>query len=166
MVAVGVLLRKIRAVGVDQPTGFVWVIPNRLAGSGFPASKRQVSWLGSHGVNSILTVMENPLPGGWLTSSINYMHIPMQDHQPLGFDTMKSAAERIEEELDSGRVLLVHCQAGRGRTMCAIGAYLIRSKGMSADEALAFLRKARPNAVERGQEPSLRDFASMIHSKA
>lgn len=159
------MLRRIRALVVDQPTGFVWVVPNRLAGSGFPASRRQVSWLAGQGVNSILTVMEDPLPSSWLTSSMNYMHVPMRDHQPPEFDALKSASERVDSELKSGRVMLVHCQAGRGRTMCTIGAYLIRSKGISADESLAFLRKARSNAVEGGQEVSLKEFASTIRTK-
>jgi protein-tyrosine phosphatase len=63
---------------------------------------------------------------------MNYMHIPMRDHDPPEQESLAAAVERIETELKSGRVLLVHCQAGRGRTMRAIGAYLIKSKGMGA----------------------------------
>jgi hypothetical protein len=44
--------------------------------------------------------------------------------------------------------------------MSAIGAYLIKSKGMGAVEAMAFLRGIRPGAVEQRQEASLREFAS------
>lgn len=158
----GLLLRRVRALVVEEPTAFLWVIPRRLAGSGYPASRGQVEWLGRQGIDSVLSVTEDPLPASWLDRSMNYMHIAMQDHQPPEFQSLLSAAERVEDELNLGRALLVHCQAGRGRTMCVMGAYLIRSKGMRTDDALAFLRGVRPGAVERGQEGSLRDFASRI----
>ena len=160
MVKAGILLRRARALASDEPTGFVWVEEGRLAASGYPASKSQIAWLGRKGINSILSLTEEALPSSWLQKSMNYLHVPMQDHQPPNQASLESAATRIELELSSGRVVLVHCQAGIGRTMCAIGAYLIRSKGMGADEAIAFLRAIRPGAVERGQEASLREFAT------
>jgi atypical dual specificity phosphatase len=162
MVKAGILLRRARAIASDEPTGFVWIYDGKLAGSGYPASKKQVAWLGRKGVSSILTLTEEPLPGSWIPSTINYMHIPMRDHEPPEQGSLASAAARIESELSSGRVVLVHCQAGRGRTMSAIGAYLIRSKGMGAEEALSFMRTKRPSAVEGRQEDSLREFAAAL----
>jgi protein-tyrosine phosphatase len=44
--------------------------------------------------------------------------------------------------------------------MCAIGAYLIKAKGMAAREALDFMRRIKPGAVEYRQEASLREFAA------
>jgi atypical dual specificity phosphatase len=160
LVKAGILLRRARALAADEPTGFVWVYEGRLAGSGYPASKRQVTWLGRNGIDSILSVTEDPLPSSWVRKPMSYMHIPMQDHEPPEQGSLASAAARIDSELASGRVILVHCQAGRGRTMCAIGAYLIKSRGMGAQEALDFLRGIRPNAVEQRQEASLREFAA------
>ena len=165
MVKAGILLRRARALAADEPTSFVWIYEGELAGSGYPASKSQVAWLSRKGINSILSLTEEPLPDSWLKSSMNYMHIPMRDHEPPDQASLASAAARIESELASGRVVLVHCQAGIGRTMSAIGAYLIRSKGMGADEAMAFLRGIRPGAVEQRQEASLREFASAVGRK-
>ena len=162
MVKAGILLRRARALAADEPTGFVWIYDGRLAGSGYPASKSQVAWLGREGVSSILSLTEEPLPSSWVPKSMNYMHVPMRDHEPPDQGSLASAAARIESELSSGRVVLVHCQAGRGRTMCAIGAYLVKGKGMRAQEALDFLRSKRPNAVERQQEDSLREFAASL----
>ncbi len=147
-------------MAADEPTGFVWIEQGKLAGSGYPASKSQVAWLGRRGINSILSLTEQPLPENWLKDEINYMHVPMRDHEPPEQGTLTAAASRIESELASGRVLLVHCQAGIGRTMTAIGAYLVRSRGMSADEAITFLRGKKPGAVERRQEASLRELAN------
>jgi len=160
MVKAGIILRRARALATDEPTGFVWVYEGVLAGSGYPASRSQVAWLGRKGINSILSLTEEPLPDSWLQKQMNYEHIPMEDHQPPEQEGLASAAARIESELAAGRVMLVHCQAGIGRTMCAIGAYLIKSKGMGAQDAIAFLRGIKPGAVESRQEASLTEFAS------
>jgi atypical dual specificity phosphatase len=162
MVKPGILLRRVRAVAVDEPTGFVWIYEGRLAGSGYPASKSQVAWLGRKGITSIVSVTEEPLPSSWIPKEMKYTHVPMRDHEPPEQASLASAAGRIESELSSGRVVLVHCQAGIGRTMCAIGAYLIKNKGMEAQDAIAFLRRKRPNAVEKRQENSLREFAAKM----
>lgn len=160
----GIFLRRARALASDEPTGFVWIYEGKLAGSGYPASKKQVAWLGRKGVDSVLSLTEEPLPDSWLQKQMDYAHIPMKDHEPPEQASLRSAAERIASELDSGRVVLVHCQAGIGRTMCAIGAYLIKSKGMTAQAAVEYLRKIKPGAVESRQEASLREFASALGS--
>ena len=165
MVKAGILLRRARALASDEPTGFVWIEEGKLAASGYPASKSQVAWLGRQGVDSVLSLTEEPLPGSWLQRSMSYAHIPMADHEPPDQASLTSAAARIESELGSGRTVLVHCQAGIGSTMCAIGAYLIKSKGMGVQEAMDFLRGIRPGAVELKQEESLREFASATVSK-
>jgi atypical dual specificity phosphatase len=162
MVIPGILLRRARALISDEPTGFVWVLPHKLAGSGYPASRSQVAWLGRNGVDSILSLTEEPLPSSWLVQSMRYLHVPMRDHYPTEQGSLSAAAERIGKELESGRVVAVHCQAGKGRTMCAIGAHLIKSKGMAAGEDISFLRNLRQGAVERGQEVSLRRFAASL----
>jgi atypical dual specificity phosphatase len=45
----------------------------------------------------------------------------------------------------------VHCEGGLGRTGTAIAAYLIH-KGMSAREAIAFVRSKEPSAIETVQQ--------------
>lgn len=162
MGALGIRLRELRALILSEPTGFVWIYEGKLAGSGYPASKSQVEWLSRKGISSILSLTEEPLPDSWLKSSMNYSHIPMRDHEPPDQESLSSAAARIDSELGSGRVMLVHCQAGIGRTMCAIAAYLIKSKPTGAEEVITFLRSIKPGAVESRQEISLREFAASL----
>jgi protein-tyrosine phosphatase len=82
----------------------------------------------------------------------------MKDHQPPSLESLEKVALYIQSQVEGGRVVLVHCLAGQGRTMCAIAAYLIRSKGMTAQEAIDSLRAVRPGAVERSQEKAVRDY--------
>ncbi len=55
--------------------------------------------------------------------------------------------------------MLVHCLAGQGRTGCVLSAYIIRTRGVGADEALKALRKLKPEFVERDQEEAVHEFA-------
>ncbi|MDV3278140.1 MAG: dual specificity protein phosphatase family protein [Nitrososphaerales archaeon] len=156
----GYILRRIRAGVADRPTGFVWV-QDALAASGYLASKRQVAWVGGQGIQRILTLTEFPLPSEWV-ADFEVKHVPMKDHKPPSDASLLEASAYIDESVRAGKRILVHCLAGNGRTMCAVAAYLIRSKGMNADDAITFLRRIRPGAVERRQEVSLREFASHL----
>jgi atypical dual specificity phosphatase len=156
----GLFLRKLRARVADEPTGFVWVEEGRLAGSGYPASRAQVQWLAKAGIGSILTLTENPLPPEWLDGlGVNSGHVPMKDHQVPGSESLERGVEFIERNVGEGRAVLVHCLAGEGRTGCVLAAYLVRSRKLSAAEALEALRKAKPEFVEQDQEKAVFDYA-------
>jgi len=157
----GLFLRKLRAKIADEPTGFVWVEEGRLAGSGYPASRAQVEWLVKAGVGSILTLTEQPLPAEWLNGmDVVVYHVPMKDHEVPGVESMEKAVEFIEDRIDKGSRVLVHCLAGRGRTGCVLSAFLIRTRRIGAEEAMDVLRKLKPEFVESQQEKSVFEFAA------
>jgi atypical dual specificity phosphatase len=157
----GLFLRKLRARLADEPTGFAWVEKGRLAGSGYPASRAQVEWLFRAGIRSILTLTENPLPSEFSSGvGVTAGHVAMEDHQAPSAEAMAMAVDFIEEQLEGGRPVLVHCLAGEGRTGCVLAAYLIESKKIGANQALAELRKVKGGFVEKGQEKAVYDFAS------
>jgi protein-tyrosine phosphatase len=120
-----------------------------------------VEWLARAGISSILTLTVEPLPPDF-TKGLNITtgHVPMEDHQPPSVDAMARAVGFIAEQLRAGRATLVHCLAGEGRTGCALAAYLIDARSMSADEALQALRNLKPEFVEGRQVKAVRDFAS------
>lgn len=51
----------------------------------------------------------------------------------------------IEAELDKGRGVLVHCQAGISRSATIVAAYLMYSRDMDTNSALELIKNARPN---------------------
>jgi len=135
----------------------------RLAGSGYPASRSQVEWLVRAGINSILTLTIDPLPAEFTRDlDIVVGHVPMEDHQPPSIDALGRAVEFIEEQSAAGKAVLVHCLAGEGRTGCVLAACLVRTEGLGADEAIAEVRRAKPEFVEGRQESSVREFAAQI----
>lgn len=157
----GLFLRKLRAKVAEEPTGFVWVEKGRLAGSGYPASRSQVEWIVRSGIGSILTLTERPLPKEW-TEGLDLVagHVPMADHAPPDAGGMQKGVDFVLDQLGKGRMVLVHCLAGEGRTGCVLAAYLIQARKIGADDAMATLRKVKPEFVEWRQEQAVRDFAS------
>ncbi|KAK0241705.1 hypothetical protein EDD85DRAFT_902245 [Armillaria nabsnona] len=51
----------------------------------------------------------------------------------------------IQAELDKGRSLLVHCQAGMSRSVTIVAAYLMYTRHLTPEAALELIRKSRPN---------------------
>ena len=157
----GLFLRKIRAKVADQPTGFVWVEKGKLAGSGYPASKRQLEWVRSQGIDSVLTLTESPLPEE-LTDGVEmeFLHVPMGDHKGPSQADLAKAATIVQERLAAGKKVMVHCLAGEGRTGCVLAAYMIRSRDVDAPKALEIIRGAKREFVEWSQEKAVYEFAA------
>jgi atypical dual specificity phosphatase len=153
----GRLYRRIRAKFTGRPTFFTWVRDAKLAASGRPYSKKQVDWLRVNGVTSILTLTEEPLPGEW-TRGLETRHISLEDHAALSSSQMRLGAEYIAAALSEGKVVLVHCLAGKGRTGCVLAAYMMAYEGMSARQAIDELRSIRGGSVERAQERNVLGF--------
>ncbi len=151
--------RRIRANFTDSPTFFTWVREAKLAASGRPYSKGQVDWLRDNGVTAILTLTEEPLPGGW-TRGLETRHIPLADHAAPSPAEMKRGAEYIATAVSEGKVVLVHCLAGKGRTGCVLAAYMMAYEGKSARQAIDELRSTRGGSVERPQERNVLEFES------
>ncbi|KAL0576450.1 tyrosine protein phosphatase yvh1 [Marasmius crinis-equi] len=51
----------------------------------------------------------------------------------------------IQAELNKGRGVLVHCQAGMSRSVAIVAAYLMYERKLTPDEALELIRKSRPD---------------------
>lgn len=154
-------MRRLRARVADEPTGFVWVEKGMLAGSGLPASRGQVEWLAKSGIRSILTLTLEPFPSAWADGlGITLGHVPMQDHEPPSIRAMDEGVQFIMGQIEEKKPVAVHCLAGEGRTGCVLAAFLIKTKNLSADEALAALRKIKAGFVEWRQEKAVYDYAS------
>ncbi|MGA2665850.1 MAG: dual specificity protein phosphatase family protein [Nitrososphaerales archaeon] len=159
----GRVYRRVRSRFISRPTSFGWVLDGRLAASGLPSSRAQLRWLRSHGVDTVLTLTETPLPAEWLDSTTpSVRHVRMVDHDPPSQERLDEAVRFIDSELGAGRAVLVHCLAGVGRTGSVLAAYMISTDGLTADQALARLRAMRPGSVERAQEAAVREYERRV----
>jgi hypothetical protein len=75
-----------------------------------------------------------------------YDRFPIRDHGVPSVETMLHVLDAIEQALDSGRNVYVHCWGGVGRTGLAVACYLVRH-GRTNEQALAQVNrlfKTRP----------------------
>ena len=151
----GLLLRRIQAMMLSKPANFSWV-EERIAASAVPNGAKHLTWLKKQGIDTILCLVEKPVNKREAEElGIEYIHIPLNDHEPPEVEALTEAIQHIKRVTSSGRRILVHCAAGMGRTGTVLAAYFMAEQGMSADEAIYHVRSLRPGSIEDGQEESL-----------
>jgi predicted protein tyrosine phosphatase len=136
-----------------------WVEPGRLLAGEYPGAKtpakaeRKLRLLMLNGVDTIVDLTS---PGDGLASyrepmelaaqiterEVRRIAFPIPDMgvvDQAGYDRI---VDYIRSELDSGRVVYVHCWGGKGRTSTVVGCLLI-DDGLDYDAAIARIAELR-----------------------
>jgi protein-tyrosine phosphatase len=69
-----------------------------------------------------------------------YHHFPIRDHTTPSAETMTAILDTIDEAIENGSCVYVHCWGGVGRTGMVVGCYLVRH-GNTNEQALALVNK-------------------------
>ncbi|MCK5851856.1 dual specificity protein phosphatase family protein [bacterium] len=137
---------------------------SNIGGCAMPRSANDIQWLKEQqNISAILTLIENPLPSGLLNNFIS-LHIPVQDFCPPTIEQLNLCVDFLKDCIKAKKKPVVHCMMGYGRTGTILAAYLI-SEGMTANNAIAAVRRKRPGAIETyEQEDILFAFEAMLAS--
>ena len=119
------------------------IIPNLWVGS--IRSVSNVEALRKRNIHSVLSAMR-----GRVNVSETFTHFQIQlddneDSDALAF--FPQCIAFIENELEAGRGVLVHCMAGMSRSATICCAYLMYAKQIDAQAALDMVVKARPSTM-------------------
>jgi protein-tyrosine phosphatase len=96
---------------------------------------------------------------GWSLHSL-----PIRDYTAPSIDQITMFVGLVDGAGDGARVL-VHCEGGTGRTGTMAAAYWI-ARGLSARDAIARVRRARPGAIETDEQRDvLHEFATLRHAR-
>jgi atypical dual specificity phosphatase len=151
----------------DRPTNFSWVTEGKLAGSGLPVTQDEFKWVLDKGIKSIVTVREVPLPSRWIDGTdIDYLHLMVEDYGVPNMEVLDEAVNYIDKKIQSGKPVLVHCAAGKGRTGALLAAYMIKKENLTAEQAIEKIRLMRPGSVQSvTQETALSMYEKYLKSK-
>ncbi|SMP53977.1 atypical dual specificity phosphatase [Neorhodopirellula lusitana] len=77
------------------------------------------------------------------------LHIPTTDFTAPSLADVETAVQFVQEHVERGEVVYIHCKAGRARSATVALCWLVAHRGMSADEAQALLLAKRPHIHPR-----------------
>lgn len=152
------------------PRGFVWLLPDKLAGTPMPGVFHDVSHdlqaLVAVGVTRLVSLTETPFdPALAADFGLQCSSSPITDMQAPSLTQAWALCMQMEQFLRAGEVLAVHCKAGLGRTGVVLAAYwLWHHRGQkTADQAIQSIRRLESGMIQSvAQETFLQNFAHVV----
>lgn len=86
---------------------------------------------------------------------------PLQDGPGDDMVRFGRAVELLARLVEEGPPVFVHCRAGRSRSAAVVAAYLMRSRGLSVEKALALVASRRAIDLNPEMAGLIRQFAAL-----
>lgn len=135
------------------PSGFIWVLPDMLAGMALPGLLRSaeddLTYLAAVGITTLVSLTEDAFDSAMARACglRQVLHFPIRD---MGVPAMGKAAGfalRLAAMLDRGEAVALHCRGGLGRTGLML-ALVLMARGSSAKRAIEEVRGHNPRYIQ------------------
>lgn len=146
-------------LGLQRDSGD-WILPRQLLACGYPRTNASLAALREAGISLLVNLHTAPhSPAALARRGLRELHLPTPDFEAPTAEALRLAVREIGEALTAGQGVAVHCGAGRGRTGTVMACVLV-SRGATAREAIATVRRLRPGSIETtAQEEAVARFA-------
>jgi hypothetical protein len=92
-----------------------------------------------------------------------YLWLPTIDGYAPNENQLSIGTTVINEAVEKGETVYVHCRNGHGRSPTLVAAYLIRYKGYQVDQAIKLIKEKRQEShIEDRQRKALEKFKEEI----
>lgn len=148
---------------VEAPINFTWVIPDELAGMGWPKSRDQLRFLLDQGIDQLVTLSADKIPPYYAFPELQHSLIPVEDFKGPAISDIQRFINIMDDARKQGEAVAVHCAEGRGRTGVMCACYLIYYHDLKPWDAIRIMRRQRPGSVERRtQEDTVVRFYNLL----
>jgi protein-tyrosine phosphatase len=165
-----------------------WVVPGKFLAGFYPGSQKstivlkQLRSLLEHGIRRILSLMEEQernyrgelfVPyenelfhlAAEMGLEVELDRMPIPDTDIPTVKGMIAILDRIDQSIEQGRTLYLHCWGGRGRTGTVVGCFLARHGLAVGEAALGLLQELRQNdPISHMPSPETKIQADFIRS--
>lgn len=137
---------------MTQPSNFSWVDRPLLAAMARPESFAELAWLRQQGIQVVLSLTEDRVRRDWVNDAgLMAVHVPVEDMEAPTQEQLDQCVSAIAKAHAHQMAVTVHCGAGQGRTGVVLACYFV-TKGLTAANAIAKVRRLRPGSVETEEQ--------------
>ena len=146
-----------------DPTDITEIFTNQLYISNYQTAKNK-ELVKNLGINTIINVAME-LDHDYDNIKVYKYHLDDKHHFKIT-NFLDKIADLINEKINSGHMVLIHCMAGKSRSATFILAYLMKYKGMNLDEAYKFFYEKRQIFPNNGFIRELVEFDKKLFTES